>query len=216
VSGNCSAEEAERCARVLLEAADAPAVPLLRGGSSFREAGAAGEALAALPAETRLVAIGPLSNLADAIARDADLPRRARLSVVGGNLSSRGFLPPLWPHEFNLAKDRTSARRALGAPWLELVFYPLDVLRRFRADAARLDAVGAFGEPGRLLARESARWLESTRWRFGYGGFPVWDLVPALVAADALDVVVRSRAFRRERAPPSTSTPGERGRRSRG
>lgn len=195
VSGNCTAPEAERCARTLLEAASAPALPVIRGGSSAREAGAAGEALAALPDETRLVAIGPLSNVAAAVALDPEMPRRVRIAVVGGNLTSRGFLPPLWPHEFNLAKDRASARSALAAPWLELVLHPLDVLRRFRCDASRLETVAEFGEPGRLLARESVRWLVSTRWRFGSGGFPVWDLVPALVAADALEVAVEERRF---------------------
>jgi len=48
---------------------------------------------------------------------------------------------------------------------------------------------------GTLLADGSRRWLRRSRWRHGSGGFPVWDLVPALEAAGALDVRVEERTF---------------------
>lgn len=190
VDGNTTAAEAERCARTLFEAAGA-SVPVHRDGAA--------RAIAGLPDDAVLVAIGPLGNVAAALALDPGLAARARLSVVGGNLTSPGFLPPLWPHEFNLAKGRRSARAVLNAPWRELVLYPLDVLRRFRCDAARIERLAAAGAGPvrRLLAEGSRRWLARSRWRHGAGGFPVWDLVPALEAAGALRVRVEPRTFPR-------------------
>jgi len=196
VDGNTSAPEAERCARALLAAARVDTA-LVRGGGSSLDGGEAGRRIAALPEGAGLVAIGPLSNVAAAIERDPSLPSRVRLSVVGGNLSSRGFLPPFWPHEFNLARDRRSARAVLRAPWRELVFYPLDVLRRFRCDASRVDRLGSRSAVGALLAEGSRRWIVRTRWRHGERGFPVWDLPPALEAAGMLDVRVEERTFPR-------------------
>jgi inosine-uridine nucleoside N-ribohydrolase len=189
VDGNTSAVEAERCARARLEAAGSPGVvPVHR-------AAAAARAIAALPDESFLVAIGPLANVAAALELDPGLAARTRLRVVGGNLTSRGFLPPLWPHEFNLAKGGRAARAVLNAPWRELVVHPLDVLRRFRCDAARIERLSSAGRVGALLADGSRRWLARSRWRHGTGGFPVWDLVPALEVSGALAVRVEERTF---------------------
>jgi inosine-uridine nucleoside N-ribohydrolase len=152
-------------------------------------------AIAALPDGCRLVSIGPLSNLAAAIARAPDFPARVSLSVVGGNLTSRGPLPPLWPHEFNLAKDRRSARAVLGAPWRELVLYPLNVVRALRCTAERARRLSQAGPAGALLAQGSRRWLRRSRWRWGSAGFPVWDLPSALQAAGVLDVDIASVEF---------------------
>jgi inosine-uridine nucleoside N-ribohydrolase len=141
------------------------------------------------------VAIGPLANVAAALELDPGLAARTRLRVVGGNLTSRGFLPPLWPHEFNLAKGRRATRAVLNAPWREIVVYPLDVLRRFRCDAARIERLASAGTVGALLADGSRRWLTRSRWRHGTAGFPVWDLVPALEVSGALAVRVDERTF---------------------
>ena len=194
VSGNASAGEAEGCARAMA-AVSGFAVPVLRGGDARGGGESAGAAIARLPEGTRIVALGPLSNVAAALSAAPDLPGRATLRLVGGNLSSRGFLPPLWPHEFNLAYDRKAARAALSAPWRELALYPLDVVRRLRCDGTRLDAIASCGAPGALLARGSRRWLARTRWRHGRRGFPLWDLPPALEAAGVLPVGIEPRRF---------------------
>ncbi|MEP6767949.1 MAG: nucleoside hydrolase [Acidobacteriota bacterium] len=194
VTGNVSAAEAEGCARSLAEAADV-AVTIVRGGDGSGATAAAGEAIAALPAGASLVAIGPLSNVAAALRADSRVADRVALRIVGGNLSSRGVLPPLWPHEFNLAKDRGAAREVLATPWLDLVVYPLDIVRRLRCDGRRLDAISSCGPAGALLARGSRRWLTRSRWRHGRRGFPVWDLSPALEAADCLSVLIEARRF---------------------
>lgn len=196
VTGNASAGVAEDCARALVEAAGL-CVPVVRGGGRAGATAAAGDTIAALPADACLVAIGPLSNVAAALRADPQLATRVALRVVGGNLSSRGIVPPVWPHEFNLARDRRAARAVLAAPWLDLAVYPLDVVRRLRCDARRLEAISSRGPAGALLARASRRWLAWSRWRHGAGGFPVWDLPPALEAAGCLDVSIEPRRFPR-------------------
>ena len=193
VSGNADAATAERCARALAAAARAD-VRILAGFGSAAPEGAA-RAIADLPEGSRIVALGPLSNVAAAAAIDPGLPARAALSVVGGNLSSPGFLPPLWPHEFNLARDRASARRVLAAPWRELLFHPLDVVSRLRCGRQRLEEVSRMGAVGAALSRDSRRWLARTRripWR---SDFAVWDLPAALAAAGVLPVVSSPRTF---------------------
>jgi len=194
VSGNASASEAARCARAIASAAGSD-VPVLRGADPAEPGTAAAAAIAALPGGSRIVSIGPLSNVAAAILVAPDLPGRVSLSVVGGNLASRGLLPPLWPHEFNLAKDRASARAALRASWRELVLYPLDVMRPLRCPAERARRISRSGAVGALLAEGSRRWLRRSRWRWGRDGFPVWDLPPALQAAGVLEVEIATVAF---------------------
>lgn len=197
VSGNADAATAERCARTIAAAAGAVSgVPILSGAGPAGAASAA-RAIAGLPDGARIAALGPLSNVAAAAAIDPGLPARTSLSVVGGNLTSSGILPPFWPHEFNLARDRGAARRVLAAPWRELLFYPLDVVSRLRCGAARLDEVSRLGAAGTLLARESRRWLARSQRIPGRSDFAIWDLPSALAAADAISVAASPHRFPR-------------------
>lgn len=194
VSGNARAAEAAACVHALASAA-ASVVRIVPGWDAPGGAAEAAAAIASLPEGCQLLALGPLSNVAAAVAADPALPGRTSLSVVGGNLSSRGFLPPLWPHEFNLARDRLASLVALGARWRRLVLYPLDVVRRVRCSRSRLAEIFSYGAPGAHLAIESERWLRRAQWRHRDAAFPVWDLPAALVATGALSVRVESRTF---------------------
>jgi inosine-uridine nucleoside N-ribohydrolase len=197
VFGNANAALSERCARrISAEAGVAP--PIVMGAQAPRRDSAAGKAIAALPAGTDLLCLGPLTNVAAACRRDPSLPARVSLRVVGGNLSSRGFLAPLWPFEFNLAKDRAAAREVLRLPWKSLTLYPLDVVRRLRADAARLDRAAQTGPLGAALARGSRRWLARARRRRLSRSFALWDLPAAL---DTLGMLPGAARGPRELAP---------------
>ena len=185
VFGNTTAASAESCARRIADAAGVP-VEIVRGAEGRGQTTAAAERIARLPEGAEILALGPLTNVAAAIAKDPGLPRRVGLRLVGGNVSSHGFLAPLWPYEFNLAKDVESTRRVLAARWGEAVLYPLDVVSPMRADRDRLARVAGLSPLGTFLARESLRWLKRARWRHRGGGFPVWDLPAALEAVGAL------------------------------
>jgi inosine-uridine nucleoside N-ribohydrolase len=193
VFGNSTAVISEACARELLRLAGAE-VPVVRGAERGGDPTPAAERIVeASENNIEVVALGPLTNLAAACRRDAGLPGRTTLRAVGGNLSSRGFLPPLWPFEFNLARDRKSARFALSLPWRRLTLFPLDVVRRLAVGAEELNELEQISDLGKYLAGHSRRWLRRARWRHIGWRFPVWDLPAALDAARLLDSAIEVR-----------------------
>jgi inosine-uridine nucleoside N-ribohydrolase len=185
VAGNISAAQAASCARRLVAAAGAQV--------DVVEADDAPARIAALPDGTRLLALGPLGNVAAALARDPSLAARVRVSVVGGNLSSRGRWPPLWPFEFNLAKDAAAAR-ALFASTAARAVFPLDVCRALTVGIGELRRIARASPLGAYLVRHSWRWLAYAPLRYRALRFPLWDLVPAL---DALGLLPATHATRR-------------------
>ena len=190
-AGNTSAAESARCARALAAAAGSR-VEIVEGAPAETGRGAA-DAIAGLPAEAELLALAPLGNIAAACRRDAELPGRTAIRVVGARLASRGFLPPLWPWEFNLARGAAAARFVLSRPWRRLVFFPLDVVCRLRADRALLEELETLSPTGRLLAEGSRRWLARARWLRFSASFALWDAVAALDAIGRLDARIEPR-----------------------
>jgi inosine-uridine nucleoside N-ribohydrolase len=179
VFGNTDAESAARNARSLLIAAGRGDVPVVVGASRRGQRSAATEAIAALPQGAHLLALGPLTNVSAAIAeRPGLLSQLASCSFVGGNLSSRGFLPPVWPHEFNLSQDLEAAKAVLAAEGPRRL-YPLDVVGRLRFRSEDLLVISLSGPLGVHLSSGSGRWMLRAQRRMRTS-FPVWDLVPAL------------------------------------
>jgi inosine-uridine nucleoside N-ribohydrolase len=185
VAGNTDAAAAAACARRLVAAAGARV--------DVVEARDAAARIAVLPAGTRLLALGPLANVAAALARDPSLAARVRVSVVGGNLSSRGRWPPWWPFEFNLAHEAAAAR-ALFASSVARAVYPLDVCRALTIGVPELRRLARASPLARYLVRHSWRWLAYAPVRYRALRFPLWDLVPAL---DALGLLPATHATRR-------------------
>ena len=120
----------------------------------------------------RIVALGPCTNLIEA--RDA-----AEVIVVGGNSSSHGRWPPLWPFEFNLTHDRAAAG-AVFRSGLPLTLFPLNIARRLWATSD--DAAALRGEAGELVRSGSERWFTHLRRVRMTGRFPVYDLAAAMYA----------------------------------
>lgn len=184
VSGNTSEERAFRNNQALgaacgyggsyLRGADAGSWPVWESGT------------------LRVAALGPLTNVAAALAD------RGRLDVsevvlVGANTSSRGRWPPLWPHEFNLTKDR-AATRAVFASDLPLTIVPLDVARRLRVGPRELAELA--GPLGDLLRRHSRRWLRRSRLVRWSSSFPAFDLLAAACLIDPESVTVEETRAR--------------------
>ena len=167
VGGNSSEAEADRNNRALGALCGYPG-PYLRGADVAKRLDLWP------PAPLRVLALGPLTNVAAALPA---LPSAAtEVVLVGGNISSRGRFPPLWPHEFNLTKDREAAR-AVFASDLPLTVVPLDVARRLRVGAPELARLE--GTLGEYIRRHSTRWLRRSRWLHGPGGFSAFDLLAA-------------------------------------
>ncbi|MBI5515815.1 MAG: nucleoside hydrolase [Deltaproteobacteria bacterium] len=198
VHGNTSATTALACAKKLLGALGLDReVPLYPGASGPGLHSPAAAALAAAPEGTRVLALGPLTNVARALALDPRLAGRVRVSMVGGNLRSWGRWAPWWPFEFNLALDAPAAREVFQAP-VERWLYPLDVTAGLRVGVPALLRVARTGALGRRLVAGSLRWLAYAPLRYRSLSFPVWDLVPALDALGCLprEVLVRRLAVR--------------------
>jgi inosine-uridine nucleoside N-ribohydrolase len=184
VGGNSSEEEADRNNQALGLLCGYPG-PYLRGVEAPAEPGRIDRHLSAWSAApVRVAALGPLTNVAavlQALSREGVRPAVSELVLVGGNISSRGRFPPLWPHEFNLTHDRPAAR-AVFASELPLTVVPLDVARRLKVDAHHLAELA--GPLGRYIRQHARRWLRRSRWLHGPGGFPAYDLLAAAVLLD--------------------------------
>jgi len=183
VFGNTTAAHAARAARALLDAAGCPRIPVVEGAARAAHPTAAARAIAALPDGAALLALGPLTNVAAALTHNPALA--VTVSLVGGNLRSRGRHPPLWPFEFNLAKDAPAAH-ALFASALPRRVYPLDAARALTVGPRWLSSLARRSPLGAHLARGSLRWLAYAPLRYRALAFPVWDAVPALDLLGAL------------------------------
>ena len=146
----------------------------------MQQTGAA-KSLAEVRDGTLLLALGPLTNIADALTLDAQLAHRTSLITVGGVRDSWNFRRRL--SDLNIRRDPHAAAIAHAA-FGDCRRMPLDVIDRLTLDAARMNRVEASGKLGRYLANHSRRWLNSAKWRHGRSAFPVWDLVAALAALD--------------------------------
>jgi inosine-uridine nucleoside N-ribohydrolase len=94
---------------------------------------------AARPGEINLIALGPLTNLAAALARDAETLRLLRrLVVMGGTFREPGNVTPM--AEFNIFADPEAAQ-AVTRAGVPLTWVPLDVTHRCLLRPADLDAL---------------------------------------------------------------------------
>jgi purine nucleosidase len=195
VFGNTDERTARRCAGALLAATSRADLRVVRGASRAGENTEAAEAIAALPEGTHVLALGPLTNVAAALARDPSVAGRITVSLVGGNPSSLGRWPPLWPFEFNLAKD-PRASHDIFASRLKRRVFTLDVACHLTVGPRDLRRIASASELGRHLARASLRWLAYSPLRYRSLRFPLWDAVPALDALGLLGGVEHARCWR--------------------
>jgi len=184
--GNVAEAEAAANNRSLVEALGAP-VPLLRGAvRAGDERSETVDWLCAQREPLTVLALGPMTTIAAALAR-RPLPI-GRIVLVGGDPSSRGRWPPLWPYEFNLRLDRTAAMRVFASD-APITVAPIDVGRRCLLSR---DVLAAIPAPfGAFARRHAERWFARARRWFRADAIRVYDLVAAAVVLrpDTLRVV---------------------------
>ncbi|SEJ62536.1 nucleoside hydrolase [Demequina mangrovi] len=98
------------------------------------------------PGELSIVAIGPLTNLARAVERDAGFAGRVReLIVMGGSLDGVGNITPA--AEYNIYADPEAAAAVVGAgfPLLRFITWSPVTLRDAIFDAGRVEQIRALG-----------------------------------------------------------------------
>jgi purine nucleosidase len=106
--------------------------------------------LAAAPGSVTLVATGPLTNVATALAREPAIRRGLReIAIMGGARSEGGNITA--SAEYNIHADPDAAQAVFGSG-CTVVAFGLDATHQVRATPARVDAVRAVGSRAALAA----------------------------------------------------------------
>ena len=117
------------------------------------------DAARARPGEITLVAIGPLTNVAEALAREPELPGLLRaLVIMGGAVTEPGNVSPV--AEANFWNDPHAADEVLARDW-PVTIVGLDVTHRIMLADTDLDRLGAeAGETGAVLRAASRFYVD--------------------------------------------------------
>jgi purine nucleosidase len=108
------------------------------------------------PGELELVAVGPLSNLAHALAADPELPSLVKhVTIMGGAVWVPGNITEY--AEANIANDPEAAQAVFGAPW-PITLVPLDVTLQH---SVGLDEQRALAERGTAFHSALADMLDT-------------------------------------------------------
>ena len=144
-----------------------------------------------------VVALGPLTNIATAIRRDAGAMRRIRrLVIMGGVVRGPGNVTPC--AEFNIFVDPDAAQEVI-ASGIPITLVPLDATRQVRLTRDFLRGrLGANRRPWALALRALTRDLLSGG--TGREGFPMHDplavasvILPGLLRTESLPMLVETR-----------------------
>jgi purine nucleosidase len=141
------------------------------------------------------VAIGPLTNLALALALDPDLPHRyRRLVVMGGAVRATGNMPSP-STEFNVSSDPEAAAIVLER-WPGPTLVPWETAMRHPISLARLDALTSGASPrARFLRQITGDRPRRARQHFGLSGIFAADPLTMAVAIEP-GIVTRSERRR--------------------
>lgn len=148
------------------------------------------------PGEITLVTLGPMTNLAVALAKAPDIAARlGRVVSMGGAYSECGNITP--SAEFNMFADPDAADIVLRSG-VALTLVPLDVTHRFLISARRLAQLRAM--PGQCAQAAAAMLGFSERFdlaKYGWDGAPLhdpctigWLLAPELFGGREVNVSV--------------------------
>jgi inosine-uridine nucleoside N-ribohydrolase len=140
------------------------------------------EEVRAAPGEVTIVALGPLTNIARAFARDPSLPELiGQLVIMGGTLDGVGNVTPA--ADFNIYCDPESARAVFKSAAATKTLIPVDITRQVTFGYDLLDKLpDGNSRVGRFLTKILPHLFRSYRQELGYESICLNDAV-ALVAA---------------------------------
>jgi purine nucleosidase len=141
------------------------------------------ELVRAAPGEIELVTLGPLTNVAEAFERAADLPRSLRrLVMMGGTSDAVGNVAPV--AEFNIWADPEAARVVFrSAAPIEMV--GRDISRKHAVFTPEQSAwLAGLGAVGRFCASIQAKVDEFARAHTHLAGYDLPDPIAMAVALD--------------------------------
>ena len=90
-----------------------------------------------------ICAIGPMTNLSEALKRDPGIAKKARIVAMAGSVYigyNGGKKPDI---EYNIAANIKAAKVVLAAPWLNVTWAPLDSCGAFRIQGERYARLAA-------------------------------------------------------------------------
>jgi inosine-uridine nucleoside N-ribohydrolase len=93
-----------------------------------------------------LCVIGPQTNIAEALKREPEIAKKARVVAMAGSVYVGYQGKPEPQPEWNVLKDVAAARAVFAAPW-EVVYAPLDVCGTLTLEGARYEAVANSEHP---------------------------------------------------------------------
>lgn len=144
------------------------------------------------PGEITLIAVGPLTNVAMAIERDAaTMSQLAELIVMGGSVSGVGNVTPT--AEFNFYADPHAAQRVLRAG-LTTTIVGLDVTQKTLLDKTDLESrrEKSNDPAGRFIADVSELYFQGALKRRGRAACALHDPLAVGVAMDRTFVTTQS------------------------
>lgn len=112
--------------------------------------------------DLHLAAVGPFTNLAQALRLDPGLPQRlASVTLMGGAFGLHGHSGNVTPFaEANVHNDARAADEVFAAPWRRLHVVGLDVTHRVRIPRARLAPLAQGDAVARLLHRAAMPYID--------------------------------------------------------
>jgi purine nucleosidase len=160
VGGNTDVATSTRLTCELLRVLGRPDVPVVPGAPADD---AAAEEIArrvlAEPGALTIVAIGPLTNVARALASDPAVPGAVREVVAMGGVFLEHTNVSVMPGEFNFWCDPDAAQ-AVCESGVPLRFVGLDVTRRVRLSREDVRSLGAAGGFAEIAALHTEAWID--------------------------------------------------------
>lgn len=146
-----------------------------------------------------LVAVGPLTNVATALTRDAALASRLRRVVLMGGAIGLGNVTPA--AEFNIGADPEAARTVFGSG-VPITMVPLETTHRALATAEVIERIAALDFPLAGLCVELLTFFAETYLRiFGFTSPAVhdpcavaWLIDPTIVPTQSMRVDIETRS----------------------
>lgn len=144
------------------------------------------EIVRANPGEVWLVPVGPLTNIAMALAIDPELPQLvAGVSLMGGTAQAPGNVSPV--AEANIAHDAEAAAAVFRAPW-PIIMAGLDVTMDILITPERRSVLDAGGEAARYLSQIMEFYGDFVGQSFGGWTATMHDSIAVAAAAGHLDI----------------------------
>ncbi|MBF4571725.1 nucleoside hydrolase [Herbiconiux sp. VKM Ac-1786] len=142
--------------------------------------------------ELRILAVGPLTNLAEALRREPSLPSLiAEVTVMGGAALVPGNISPVT--EANIGNDPEAAQAVLSAPW-PVTLVPLDVTLAHPLDEAGRHRLLDSGRPlGRALGEMLDFYFDFNSTFYGERRSALHDPLAAAIATGTVRPTVAPR-----------------------